>query len=173
MTDLGNRQGYISNSPVFWIGQVPPYQEINKRDKNRWGSRVKVRIMGIHSPNGTSTPDSGLTSAQVLLPTSHGTLNMTSTGIVGGEIVFGMYLHTDGTTLKNPFILGVLARTKDEYDITADTVLKQKSTEFKRILPFWSLIQPQSYQTQGGDEPDSQQPVQLPTQDFFKKNPLL
>ena len=103
------KKSNLSDQPVFWIGQVPPQQDINKRDLNRWGNRVKVRIMGIHSPNGNVTPDSGLAYAQVVHSTAHGSLNMVSTGIIGGEIVFGMYLNKDGTTLKNPFILGVLA----------------------------------------------------------------
>jgi len=162
----------LSDQPVFWIGQVPPQQDINKRDINRWGNRVKVRIMGIHSPNGNVTPDSGLTHAQVIHSTAHGSLNMVSTGIIGGEIVFGMYLNKDGTTLKNPFILGVLARTLSEYDETPDQSIAKKSTEFKRILPYWVTNPPASYQTTGGTSTPSQAPVQLPPQDFFKNNPL-
>ena len=40
-------KGFFGISPKFWIGQVPPFQTTNKTDPNRWGDRVKVRIMGI------------------------------------------------------------------------------------------------------------------------------
>ena len=103
--------GLLRSIPVIFIGQVAPRQEKNKRDLERLGSRVRVRIMGIHSPDGNINPDETLDYAHVLHPNSHGSLNMSSTGIVGGEMVIGMFLRTDGTTLKDPVIFGVLPRT--------------------------------------------------------------
>jgi hypothetical protein len=161
----------LSDQPVFWVGQVVPKQDANKTSLDRWGSRVKVRIMGIHSASGTETPDSALFEAQVLHPTSHGSLNMTSTGITGGEMVFGMYLNRDGTTLKNPFILGVLPRTRKEYDLTADESVSQQSSEFKRVQPYWANNPPASYNTSGGQSEQSNSPLSLPQQDFFSTNP--
>ena len=58
-------RGNLSDQPVFWIGQVVPKQDANKTSLDRWGSRVKVRIMGIHSASGTETPDSALFSSGV------------------------------------------------------------------------------------------------------------
>ena len=104
----------------------------------------------------------------------HGTLNMSSTGIVGGEMVIGMFLRTDGTTLKDPVILGVLPKTygNDEL-ITADNAETKKSTEFKKLYPFWDKIQPQAWQIKGGEQsPQTQNPVSLEKNEFFRKTPL-
>ena len=48
-------KGFFGKSPKFWIGQVPPFQTTNKTDPNRWGDRVKVRIMGYHPSEGSSS----------------------------------------------------------------------------------------------------------------------
>ena len=161
-------KGFFGNSPKFWIGHVPPFQTKNKTDANRWGDRVEVRIMGYHPAEGTKLSDNKLPWAVILRPTSHGSLNRTSTGIVGGETVFGFFLDEKGT---EPAIIGVLARTGADVDIPTDQASREQSTGFKRIDPFHGTIQPSSYQLAGGEGSGSQQPVQLPTQDFFKKNP--
>lgn len=166
--------GLLRSVPIIFIGQVAPKQEKNKRDLERLGSRVRVRIMGIHSPDGNINPDETLDYAHVLHPNSHGTLNMSSTGIVGGEMVIGMFLRTDGTTLKDPVILGVLPKTygNDEL-ITADNAETKKSTEFKKLYPFWDKIQPQAWQIKGGEQsPQTQNPVSLEKNEFFRKTPL-
>ena len=170
--------GLLRSIPVIFIGQVAPRQEKNKRDLERLGSRVRVRIMGIHSPDGNINPDETLDYAHVLHPNSHGSLNMSSTGIIGGEMVIGMFLRTDGTTLKDPVILGVLPRTygNDEL-ITADESDEKKSTEFKKLYPFWGKIQPQSWQIKGGedsseeDSSETQAPAPLEKNEFFKSTP--
>ena len=162
--------GLLRSIPVIFIGQVAPRQEKNKRDLERLGSRVRVRIMGIHSPDGNINPDETLDYAHVLHPNSHGSLNMSSTGIIGGEMVIGMFLRTDGTTLKDPVILGVLPKTygNDEL-ITADESDEKKSTEFKKLYPFWGNIQPQSWQVKGGTNLEqSQSPVSLQRNEYFK-----
>ena len=161
-------KGFFGKSPKFWIGQVPPFQTTNKTDANRWGDRVQVRIMGYHPAEGTKLPDSKLPWAVILRSTSHGSLNKVSTGIVGGETVFGFFLDEKYT---EPAILGVFARTGADVDITIDEASQAQSTGFKRIEPFHGTIQPSSFQLVGGEGSGSQQPVQLPTQDFFKKNP--
>ena len=170
--------GLLRSIPVIFIGQVAPRQEKNKRDLERLGSRVRVRIMGIHSPDGNINPDETLDYAHVLHPNSHGSLNMSSTGIIGGEMVIGMFLRTDGTTLKDPVILGVLPKTygNDEL-ITADESDEKKSTEFKKLYPFWGKIQPQSWQIKGGedsseeDSSETQAPAPLEKNEFFKSTP--
>ena len=170
--------GLLRSIPVIFIGQVAPRQEKNKRDLERLGSRVRVRIMGIHSPDGNINPDETLDYAHVLHPNSHGSLNMSSTGIVGGEMVIGLFLRTDGTTLKDPVILGVLPRTygNDEL-ITADESDEKKSTEFKKLYPFWGKIQPQPWQIKGGedsseeDSSETQAPAPLEKNEFFKSTP--
>jgi len=162
--------GLLRSIPVIFIGQVAPRQEKNKRDLERLGSRVRVRIMGIHSPDGNINPDETLDYAHVLHPNSHGSLNMSSTGIIGGEMVIGMFLRTDGTTLKDPVILGVLPKTygNDEL-ITADESDEKKSTEFKKLYPFWGKIQPQPWQIKGGeDSSETQAPASLEKNEFFK-----
>jgi len=170
--------GLLRSIPTIFIGQVAPRQEKNKRDLERLGSRVRVRIMGIHSPDGNINPDETLDYAHVLHPNSHGHLNMSSTGIIGGEMVIGMFLRTDGTTLKDPVILGVLPKTygNDEL-ITADESDEKKSTEFKKLYPFWGKIQPQSWQIKGGedsseeDSSETQAPAPLEKNEFFKSTP--
>jgi len=165
--------GLLRSIPTIFIGQVALRQEKNKRDLERLGSRVRVRIMGIHSPDGNINPDETLDYAYVLHPNSHGNLNKCSTGIVGGETVIGMFLRTDGTTLKDPVILGVLPRTYGNDDlISADEADERKSTEFKKIYPFWGNIQPQSWELKGGEvSQQTQTPVSLPKEDFFRFNP--
>jgi len=162
-------KGFFGNSPKFWIGQVPPFQTTNKTDANRWGDRVEVRIMGYHPAEGTKLSDDKLPWAVILRPTSHGSLNKVSTGLSGGETVFGFFLDEKCT---EPAIIGVLSRTGADVDISIDEASKAQSTGFKRIDPFHGTIQPSSYQLAGGEGSGSQQRVQLPpTKDFFKKNP--
>ena len=64
-----------------------------------------------------------------------------------------------------------MPRTGADVDIPVNDATQQQSTGFKRIDPFHGTIQPSSYQLVGGEGSSSQQPVQLPTQDFFKTNP--
>ena len=162
-------KGFFGKSPKFWMGQVPPFQTTNKTDENRWADRVKVRIFGYHASEGTKLPDSQLPWAVIIRPTTTGSLNRSfGMGIVGGEFVFGFFLDEECT---EPAIIGVLARTNAEADISNDEVTQQQSTEFKRIVPFFGSLQPSVFQVLGGEGSGSQQPVQLPTQDFFNKKP--
>jgi len=160
--------GFFGKSPKFWMGQVPPNQTTNKTDENRWGDRVKVRIFGYHASEGTKLPDDKLPWAVILRPTSHGSLNKTSTGIVGGEFVFGFFLDEKCT---EPAILGVMTRTGADIDISVEEAIEQKSTGFKRIDPFHGNIQPSSFQLAAGESSNSQELPEIPLQDFLKKNP--
>jgi len=162
-------KGFFGKNTKFWMGQVPPFQTTNKTDANRWGDRVKVRIMGYHPAEGTKLPDSKLPWAVIIRPTTTGSLNRSfGMGIVGGETVFGLFLDEECT---EPAILGVLARTIASADISNDEVIQQQSTEFKKIIPFFGSVQPSVFQILGGEGSGSQQPAQLPKNDFHKKNP--
>lgn len=163
-----NTKNFFGINPKLWIGQVAPNQTLNKTAENLWGDRVKVRIMGLHPKEGIFLPDSRLPWAIILRPTSHGSLNRVSTGISGGEFVIGFFLDDD---CQQPCIIGVLSKNGADVDIPVNDATQQQSTEFKRIDPFHGKNQPSSYQLVGGEGSSSQQPVQLPTQDFFKKNP--
>ena len=154
------------NKDRFWVGQVPPYQDNSKDDPYKWGNRVKVRIVGVHPQSGATTPDSHLDYAMVPHPTSQGSFSRGSTGIIGGEMVFGMYMNREGDEWKDPIILGVFPRTLGVFDITAEEAQQNLSTEFKRIQPFWGDIQPQAWQIQGGPESTSQEPT-VPTPAAF------
>lgn len=159
------------NKDRFWIGQVPPYQDVNKTDPNRWGSRVKVRILGVHPQSGAITPDNHLDYAMVLHPNTHGSLSRGHTGIIGGEMVFGMFLNREGDQWTDPIILGVIPRTLGVFDITAEESKENDSTEFKRIQPYWgNKIQPQSYQIQGGSSSESQEPTKPDAASFGLKS---
>jgi hypothetical protein len=169
---MERNNGLLRSTPIFFIGQVAPKQEKNKRDLTRLGSRVRVRIMGIHSPDGNINPDSTLDYAHVLHPNSHGNLNMMSTALIGGEMVIGIFLRVDGTTLKDPVIMGVLPTTFAKDDLlTADEAGEKKSTEFQELYPYWDDIKPAPFVTAGGKGNDSQSPAQLPETDFYTKKP--
>ena len=157
------KKGFFGKDIKFWIGQVPLYQYLNKVDQDKWGDRVKVRIMGYHPAEGSKLPDSKLPWAIVLRPNSQGSMNNTSTGIVGGEFVVGFFLDDDCT---EPCIIGVMAKTGDEYDLTPDQVQQRQSTEFKRVQPFHGVITAPSYSTRGGAPPQSQQPTIPSPQDM-------
>jgi len=137
--------------PRLFLGQVPLNQVENKRDGNRWGDRVKVRIVGYHSPSGSVNPDDDLPWGIVLKPTSQGTLSGGSTGLVGGEWVVGFFIN-DGGNKKNFMIIGVLGRSSDEYEVTEETAAQNRSTGFGRTKNYFGEIQPQPWQTLGGEK---------------------
>ena len=163
-----NTKNFFGINPKLWIGQVAPNQTLNKKVGNLWGDRVKVRIMGLHPKEGVFLPDSKLPWAIILRPTSNGYFNRVSTGLSGGEFVVGFFLDDD---CQQPCIIGVLAQTGGDVDISVDEAIQQQSTEFKRINTFHGLIQPSFYQILGGEGSGSQQPTQLPQNDFFKTKP--
>lgn len=127
------------NPPRFWIGQVPLGQLSNKTDAQKWGDRVKVRIVGYHPKESTIMKDDDLPWAIVLRPTSHGTLNRSSTALVGGEWVMGLFLDDD---YEKPYIIGVFGRTDPTYEISASDQVNQGGTEFKTTLNYFDPINP-------------------------------
>ena len=93
----------------WWIGQVAPKEVQEQLNKDGWGNRLKVRIMGYHPYNVVELPNKDLPWAQVLLSTSDGTgaANYgTSHKVRPGDIVFGFFL--DGDNAQVPVILVAL-----------------------------------------------------------------
>ena len=135
------KPGFFGKNPPRWfIGQVPLDQTENKTNPEGWIDRVKVRIMGYHPAEGSILEDKDLPWAIILRPSTHGSLNKMSTGIVGGEWVVGIFIDDD---YEKPMIIGVLGRTDPSYTITGSQVKSNKSSEFKRTSVF---INPPKYQ---------------------------
>jgi hypothetical protein len=96
----------------WWIGQIAPEEVQKQLNKDGWGNRLKVRIMGYHPYNVVELPNKDLPWAQVLLSTSDGTgaANYgTSHKVRPGDIVFGFFL--DGDNAQVPVITGCFGRT--------------------------------------------------------------
>jgi hypothetical protein len=147
------KPGFFGKSPPRWfIGQVAMDQTSNKTSYEGWGDRVKVRIMGYHPKEGTLLPDSDLPWAIVLRPSTHGSLNRTSTALGGGEWVVGIFLDDDS---EKPMIIGVLGRTDPSYDVSGNDIKSQKSTEFQRTLNWYGDVTPQNYHLKTTTTPSS------------------
>ena len=97
----------------WWIGQIPPAESMdNQINKDGWGNRTKVRILGYHPYDNGELPNEELPWAQILLSTTDGSgaSNMaTNHKIRPGDIVFGFFL--DGDNAQIPVISGVFGRT--------------------------------------------------------------
>lgn len=100
---------------LWWIGQVAPESAQKKQlDKEGWGNRRKVRIMGYHPSNEGDLSNDDLPWAQVLLSTSDGSgagNYATSIKISPGDSVFGFFM--DGDNAQLPVIIGVFGKTKE------------------------------------------------------------
>jgi hypothetical protein len=100
---------------LWWIGQVAPESAQKKQlDKEGWGNRRKVRIMGYHPSNGADLSNDDLPWAQVLLSTTSGSgagNYATDVKISPGDSVFGFFM--DGDNAQLPVIIGVFGKTKE------------------------------------------------------------
>lgn len=158
------KPGFFGKNPQRWfIGQVPLGQDLNKVSKEKWGDRVKVRIMGYHPKDGNILKDEDLPWAIVLKPTSQGSLNRGSTALVGGEWVIGIFLDDD---YEKPMIIGVLGRSNPESEVTLSDQQQQQSTEFNPTVTYSGRIAPTSFQTKGGKKSDSQKPTVPSAKEF-------
>lgn len=161
------KPGFFGKSPPRWfIGQVALDQTANKTSPEGWGDRVKVRIMGYHPSEGTLLQDKDLPWAIILRPSTHGSLNRSSTGIGGGEWVVGIFLDDD---YEKPMIIGVLGRNDPSYNIGGSEVKTKQSTEFKKTLNWYGYNTPQSYHLKTSESPSksgSKSPVVPTLQDF-------
>jgi hypothetical protein len=96
----------------WWIGQVAPEEVQKQLNKDGWGNRLKVRIMGYHPYSVAELPNEDLPWAQVLLSTSDGTGSSnyaTSHKVRPSDIVFGFFL--DGDNAQIPVISGCFGKT--------------------------------------------------------------
>jgi hypothetical protein len=100
---------------LWWIGQVAPESAQKKQlDKEGWGNRRKVRIMGYHPSNEVDLSNDDLPWAQVLLSATDGSgagNYATSIKISPGDSVFGFFM--DGDNAQLPVIIGVFGKTKE------------------------------------------------------------
>ena len=104
----------------WWIGQVAPEEVQKQLNKDGWGNRLKVRILGYHPEDKELLPNENLPWAQILLSTSDGTgasQYATSHKVRPGDVVFGFFL--DGDNAQIPVISGCFGNTsqytKEEY----------------------------------------------------------
>ena len=97
----------------WWIGQIPPAESMDQQiNKEGWGNRTKVRILGYHPYDDGELPNEELPWAQILLSTTDGSgaSNFAVNHKVRpGDIVFGFFL--DGDNAQIPVISGVFGRT--------------------------------------------------------------
>lgn len=160
------KPGFFGKNPPRWfIGQIPLDQTENKTNVEGWADRVKVRIMGYHPWEGPILEDKDLPWAIILRPSTHGSLNKMSTGIVGGEWVVGIFLDDD---YEKPMIIGVLGRSDPSYTITGSQVKSNKSSEFKKTLnSAQGPIIPPAYQIKAGSKPGQTNVTGIP-KNFFR-----
>jgi hypothetical protein len=104
----------------WWIGQIAPEEVQKQLNKDGWGNRLKVRILGYHPEDEKLLENKDLPWAQVLLSTSDGTgasQYATNHKIRPGDVVFGFFL--DGDNAQIPAIMGCFGNTsqytKEEY----------------------------------------------------------
>ncbi len=99
----------------WWVGQVPPVEVWQEQaDKNGWGLRVKVRILGYHPLESTELSNEELPWALVMLPTTAGSgaaFYGTNPKISQGDMVIGFFL--DGDNAQIPVIMGLLGKTNE------------------------------------------------------------
>ena len=136
------KQPKNGNGGVFgvWWGQVAPNQTENEIATEGHGFRVRVRILGSTLPDGKGTHPLGaeirnedLPLIQVKMPTTHGNGSRLSCGLIGGEMVTGYFLDSEGNL---PIIDGVLARTVNDNQITAQEAQAAGTTYGLRLDPY-------------------------------------
>lgn len=161
---------FFGKGPTRWvIGQVV-FDVENKVNEDRWGDRVRVRLIGYDSPEGSKLADDDLRRGIVLKPTSQGSLNRGSTALVGGEWVIG-FLVNDGSNKKTVMIVGVLGKSDPSYEMTQPQAIAKKSSEFLTTLNYFGSIQPTDYQTFAGEttRASSKSPIIPPVSKFKLK----
>lgn len=160
---------FFGKGPTQWvIGQVA-FDAENKLSEDRWGDRVRVRVIGYDSPNGNVLEDNNLRRGIILKPTSQGSLNRGSTALVGGEWVLGFFVN-DGSNKKDVMIVGVFGRSDPSYDVTQPQAVANKSSEFLTTLNYFGTVLPTDYQTLSGGTSSSQAPT-VPSVSDFKLKP--
>jgi hypothetical protein len=146
----------------WWIGQIPPAESMDQQiNKEGWGNRTKVRILGYHPYDDGELPNEELPWAQILLSTTDGSgaSNFAVNHKVRpGDIVFGFFL--DGDNAQIPVISGVFGRT-DQVPTTTYTSPFVPFTGFtSRIENDGSRLKPNEENEQTCTTQES--PVHLP-----------
>jgi hypothetical protein len=167
-TNFIGRDGFL-----WWIGQVAPESaQKDQLDKNAWGNRRKVRIMGYHPTNESDLSNDDLPWAQVLLSTTAGSgagNNATNLKISPGDSVFGFFM--DGDNAQLPVIIGVFGKTEE------GAVPEQYSLPFKPFTGYTSKIKNdgtnlKANQTNEGTADTQKSPYHLPTQTTNQKGEI-
>jgi hypothetical protein len=167
-TNFIGRDGFL-----WWIGQVAPESaQKDQLDKNAWGNRRKVRIMGYHPTNESDLSNDDLPWAQVLLSTTSGSgagNNATNLKISPGDSVFGFFM--DGDNAQLPVIIGVFGKTEE------GAVPEQYSLPFKPFTGYTSKIKNdgtnlKANQTNEGTADTQKSPYHLPTQTTNQKGEI-
>jgi hypothetical protein len=144
-------KGWVGDGNHF-IGQVAPNQMENEVADNGHGFRVRVRILGVHSLDA-EIRNEDLPLAIVKMPTTHGSLNRLSCGLIGGEIVTGYFLDSKR---QIPVIDGVLGRSITKDEITAQQALSAGTTYGQRLkIDSQTGMTAGPHQTVGGASPNS------------------
>ena len=152
-----------------FMGQIPLGQTINKTNQEGWGDRFKVRIMGIHPDDGTLKPDEQLPWGYGIKPSSQGSGNKGSTGLCGGEIVFGFWNEEPGDQ-GVCFILGSLGRSNYDVERSAAEQVEFQSLGFKLpniFIDGHNPAQGWNYKSGANGTPPGQQTPYVPTQTAF------
>lgn len=142
--------GFAGLSYRWFIGQVPPNQNEHSKgatSPEAWGSRVKVRIPGMHDICEVSDDD--LPWAIVAKPTSHGNFNGGTLGIYAGEWVLGFFLDE---TNQVPIITHILGRNGVKSGIKESV---NGCTSFKTVNRYTSGVEAGPHQTKAGNKPNS------------------
>ena len=141
--------GFVGHDYKWFVGQVPPNQLANKKEKGAWGDRVKIRIQGYH-PAGPEVTDENLPWAIIAKPTSQGSYNYGSTGLAGGEWVIGFFLDE---SCQVPVITAVLGATKVENLTTLEEAKTAGTTYLKNVTRHNYGITAANHQQKGGAKP--------------------
>lgn len=160
-------KGWVGDGNHF-IGQVAPNQMENETASNGHGFRVRVRILGVHSLDA-EIRNEDLPLAIVKMPTTHGSLNRLSCGLIGGEIVTGYFLDSKR---QIPVIDGVLGRSITKDEITAQQALSAGTTYGKRLkVDSQTGMTSRPHQTVSGASPNS--PATPTRGDIGVRNPVV
>ena len=167
-TNFVGRDGFL-----WWIGQVAPESAQKKQlDKEGWGNRRKVRIMGYHPSNEADLSNDDLPWAQVLLSTSDGSGAgnfAKSIQILPGDSVFGFFM--DGDNAQLPVIIGVFGKTKEGASKEQFRSPFQPFTGYtSKIKNDGSNLKPN--QTNEGTQETQKSPYHLPTKAANEKGEL-
>ena len=99
---MAENTGYAIGNNKWFLGQIPPCQNQHVKSAiwtDAHGDRVKVRIPGMHPTSSEDEKrellDDDLPWAIVAKPTTSGNRNAQSTGLWGGEWVFGFFLDEE------------------------------------------------------------------------------